>query len=112
MTDTTDSETIVSSIHNERFQTRCRLRFLVAAVAVTTELGTVTSHVQRLAFAGTLFNNGISSMTLAMLVLANTTNRTNCLANPLLPGGNMLDSDIDFQINSIFTGIAVSRAWT
>ncbi len=112
MSDTTDNETIISSIDNPRFQERCRLRFLFAAIAVTTELTTVTSHTQRLALAGTLFNNGISAATLAMLVLANATNRTNCLANPSLYGGNILDSDIDFQINSIFTGVAIARAWT
>ena len=69
------------------------------------------SHVQRLAFAGALFTGNVDLAMLAMAVLANATNRTNCLANPNIPGGNILDSDIDFQVNSVLTGIATSRGW-
>lgn len=69
------------------------------------------SHAARLQFAGALFNKIIDRQMLAMLVLANATNRTNCLADTSVSGGNILDSDIDFQINSIFTGLATSRGW-
>jgi hypothetical protein len=68
-------------------------------------------HVQRMAFAGALEAGTVDLQMLAMVVLANTTNRTNCLANPSVAGGNILDSDIDFQVNSILTGIAMSRSW-
>lgn len=69
------------------------------------------SHTQRLGLAGSLFAKNIDRQMLALLVMANATNQTNCLADPNNPGGNILDSDIDFQINSIFTGVAVSRPW-
>lgn len=69
----------------------------------------VAYHAQRMRFAGALFSRSVDLMLLANLVLANSTNRTNCLADRLNVGGNILDSDIDFQVNSIFTGVAVAR---
>lgn len=69
------------------------------------------SHLARAQFAGALFNSIVSLRTLATLILANATNRTNCLADASVAGGAILDSDIDFQINSIFTGLATSRGW-
>lgn len=68
-------------------------------------------HLKRLAFAGALFAGSVDLKMLAMLIIANTTNRTNALANTTIIGGNIFDSDIDFQVNSIFTGIANSRSW-
>lgn len=68
-------------------------------------------HQSRMQFASALYNSTISPRTLATLVLTNATNQTNCLADPTIAGGNILDNDIDFQINSIFTGIAISRGW-
>lgn len=183
MTDTTDNKTLAQSISSPDFQSRCRLRFIVAAISVVNEVVTATvngttaagnatlhfaatpasivgygvadqttpaaigagntilsvtattavmaapaitpgvgatdvvvltpqSHTQRLAFAGALFNGTVSPSMLAEVILANATNHTNCLANPQQAGGNIVDSDIDFQINSIFTGMALSRAWT
>lgn len=185
MTDTTDNQVLFATYTNIIFQDRCKLRFINAAISVTTEeeiiyaSGSVTAgtviplpsttglsagmtianlmtpanigpnitiasvqagvsvtasgnvtvaindqlafnpagtshatHLKRLAFAGALFaNNVVDLVMLAMTVLTNTTNRTNCLANPGVIGGNILDSDIDFQINSVFTGIANSRSW-
>jgi len=111
MTDTTDNQILHNSIVDPVFQDRVRLRFINAAISITTELNTVTSHTQRLAFAGALFNNAVDLKMLAMIVISNTTNRTNCLAAPNIAGGNIVDSDLDFQINSVLTGIAISRAW-
>lgn len=182
MSDTTDNQILNASYTNTGFQDRCRLRFINAAIAATTEVlpltangvtaaannvlhfasttgvtvgagvsdlfgaaiipaGTIVesltsttvtlnnnvtgagvasgdiinfapvSHTQRLAFAGALFAGNVDLKMLAMAVLANTTNRTNCLAAPSSAGGNIVDSDIDFQVNSIFTGIAISRNW-
>lgn len=111
MTDTTDNQILYNSINDSVFQHRCRLRFIAAAISVTTEAGTTPSHANRLAFAGALFANTVDAKMLCMAVLANTTNRTNCLAVPNSAGGNIIDSDIDFQVSSVFTGIAVSRAW-
>lgn len=180
--DTTNNQILEQSIDDTRFQVRCYLRFLIAAIAITTETvqattsalsasgattlsfatqpGTVAvgwtlqsltnpasipggtlikslgtsiglsapigaagvaagdiivfsppNHASRLQFAAALFSGSISRQTLAMLIMANATNRTNCLADTSVPGGNILDSDIDFHINSIFTGIATSRGW-
>lgn len=109
--DTTNSYVLLHSADDPRFQERCYLRFINAAIAVTTEASTVTSHTQRLAFAGALFANTINRVMLAMLILANATNAANCLADATIPGGNILDSDIDFQVNSVFTGVATSRSW-
>jgi hypothetical protein len=92
---------------------------VMAAAAITPGVGgtdvivlTPQSHTQRLAFAGALFNGTVGVSMLAEAILANATNRTNCVANPQQAGGNIVDSDIDFQISSIFTGLALSRAWT
>jgi hypothetical protein len=181
--DTTNDAIIERTVSNPDFQNRCYLRFLIAAIAATTETVTATvnavtaaaspllhfaaqpgtvvigwsvadlttpaaipagttvlgplaanitmsanaagpgvgasdiitfappNHAQRLAFAGALFTNNIDRKMLADLVLANATNRTNCLADGTVAGGGILDSDIDFQVNSIFTGIAISRGW-
>lgn len=111
MTDTTDNQILHNSIVDPTFQDRVRLRFIAAAISVTTEVGTTTSHTQRLAFAGALFANTVDMKTLVMSVLANATVRASVVATPNTAGGNALDSDIDFQVASIFTGIAVSRAW-
>lgn len=110
-TDTNNNYVILATLNDPRFQDRCYRRFIAAAVSVTTEVNTVTSHTQRLAFAGALFNGTVSNHMLAALILANPTNQTNALADPIVPGGNILDSDIDFQANSVFTGVATSRAW-
>lgn len=109
--DTSDSGILAQSINDPSFQQRCRLRFIVAAIAVMTESVNVVSHTQRVAFAGALFNGSVDERMLAMVVLANPTNRTNAIANPQQAGGNILDNDIDFQVNSVFTGIATSRSW-
>lgn len=111
MSDTSDNVIIHNSISDPVFQHRVRLRFINSAIAVTTEAGTVTNHTQRLAFAGALFANTVDVIILCMIILANTTNRTNCLAAPNSAGGNILDSDIDFQVNSVFTGMSISRTW-
>lgn len=69
------------------------------------------SHAQRLAFASALFSNAVNRQMLVMLILANPTNSTDCLADPNAVGGNITDSNIDFQVSSVFTGIATSRGW-
>jgi len=69
------------------------------------------THLKRLAFAGALFARSVDLKMLVMLVIANATIRTEALANATVIGGNILDSDIDFQINSVFTGVANSRNW-
>lgn len=111
MTDTTDNQTLSNTANNPVFQDRVRLRFITSAISVTTELNTTTNHTQRLAFAGALFAGTVDLKMLCMTILANTTNRTNCLAAPNQAGGNIVDSDIDFQVASVFTGIATARAW-
>jgi hypothetical protein len=112
MSDTTDEYVLFTAANADYFQQRCQLRFLAAAIAVSNESSSITSHAQRLAFSGALFNNSVSLQTLAMLVLASSINKANCLANQTgLAGGNILDADIDSQITSIFTGVATSRSW-
>jgi hypothetical protein len=190
MTDFSDNAIIAGSIDSLGFQERCRLRFINAAIAVSTEeitifasgavtAGTViplpsttglaasmtianlttpanvganitiasvqagvsvtasgnvtvavndqlvfnpsgtshATHLRRLSFAGALFaaansgNGPVDFKMMAMVVLANATNRTNCLAAPNQVGGNILDSDMDFAINSAFTGISMARNW-
>ena len=111
MSDTTDNQILQQSYESDNFQKRCRLRFMTAAIAVANESSTVTNHTQRLAFAGALFNNTVGLEMLSMVVLASSINRANCLANPAADGGNILDSDIDNQVTSTFTGIATSRSW-
>lgn len=69
------------------------------------------SHVQRAAFAGALFRGTVDLKMLAMVVLASTINRTDCLANPNVPGGNVTDANIDTQIATVLTGIATSSSW-
>jgi hypothetical protein len=83
----------------------------VAAIAVTTEDPTLTNHAQRAAFAGALFANTVPRNMMAAAALANPTLAQECLANPQQVGGNIADNDLDFRINSIFTGLATSRSW-
>lgn len=111
MSDRTNNDVIDRTVNAPIFQDRCYRRFLAAAISVTNEDVATVSHQLRVAFAGALFNSTVNRQMLAMLVLANATNQTNCLADPLNPGGNILDNDIDFQITSIFTGVASSRSW-
>jgi hypothetical protein len=108
--DTTASITLAALVNNPVFQERCYLRYIVAAISVTNE-GAVTNHTQRLAFAGALFANAVNRATLADTILANATNRTNALVADSAPGSAILDNDIDFQVASVFTGIALSRSW-
>lgn len=182
MSDTSDSAILNLTINDLGFQNRCRLRFIVAAIAITNEVLTLTTngataaanntlhvaattgvlqgmtpidtfaptvipaativetttattvvlnanvtgagvasgdvitfapanHAAKLQLAGALFSGNVDPKMLALTVIANTTNRTNCLANPSVIGGNIIDSDIDFHVNSIFQGIAMSRGW-
>lgn len=111
MSDTTDNQVLAQAANDPVFQNRCRLRFITAAVSITNEVGTTPSHANRLALAGAIFNGTISNTVLCLLVLSNATVRTSVLAAPTQAGGNSLDSDIDTQIASVFTGVAVSRAW-
>jgi hypothetical protein len=91
---------------------------VMAAVAITPGVGATDviqlmppSHTQRLALAGAVFAGTISGQRLAELVAVNTTIRTAILATPTAPAASVLDSDIDFQIASILTGVAISRGW-
>lgn len=111
MSDTSDNQVLAQALNDPVFQNRCKLRFIAAAISVTTEAGTVTSHANRLAFAGAIFNGTVSSQMLCMLILANATVRASVLANPTVAGGNALDNDIDFQAASVFTGVSTSRSW-
>lgn len=111
MSDTTDSVTLAQAVSNPVFQNRCLLRFISAAVAVSNEATTVTSHASRLAFAGAIFNGTVHPEMLCRLVLSSATVRTAALANATVSGGNALDADIDTQISGVFTGVATSRAW-
>jgi hypothetical protein len=111
VSDTTDNDVLMQAMTGDSFLQRCRLRFINAAISVTTESTSTASHDARLAFAGALFANHVDLPMLAMVVLSNTTNRANCLAASSLCGGNITDSDVDFQINSTFTGIATARSW-
>lgn len=111
MSDTTDNLILSQAVNNSDFQNRCLLRFIAAAISVTTEVGTTLNHTNRLAFAGAIFNGTVSPQTLCMLILANPTVRASVIADPTKSGGNALDNDIDFQIASVFTGVATSRVW-
>lgn len=110
-TNTNSGLLLLQSANDSRFQDRCYFRFLNAAISVSTEDPVAPSHAQRLAFAAALFNNAVNRQMLAMLVLTNAKIQVDCLADPTTPGGNALDSDIDFEIASIFTGVAISRGW-
>jgi hypothetical protein len=70
-----------------------------------------TTSLLRQRFAGAILTSGIDLKMLAMVILTNASNRTNCLANPSQPGGNIIDSDIDFTISSTFTGISSIGRW-
>ena len=109
--DTTASITLSALANNPVFQDRCYLRFLKAALDVTSEDGATANHAARLAFAGALFANTVNRATLAQLMLANTTIRTEALVADSAPGSTIADNDIDFQVASIFNGVAVSRSW-
>jgi hypothetical protein len=69
------------------------------------------AHAERATFAGALFAKNVNLMMLANAVLADATNRANCLADKTLPGGNVTDAGIDTQVNAIFTGLAKVRNW-
>lgn len=69
------------------------------------------NHVSRANFALALFKGTVDPRVLAMAILANPTNRANCLANSSVPGGNILDADMDTQITATFTGLA-AVGWT
>lgn len=111
MSDENDNQLLNYCSLNADFQERVYRRFVNACVSVTNEDPATASHVQRLAFAGSIFNRSPNAQMLCELVLVNTTNRANAVASQT-PGANILDSDIDFQIASVLTGVALSRAWT
>jgi len=48
---------------------------------------------------------------LGMAVVSNPSIRNEVLADPTMSGGAATDRDIDFQISSVFSGIATSRDW-
>ena len=73
------------------------------------------NHVARLALAGQILAGQFSPQQLAIWVVSNTTIQTEIAAdftagNP--PGTSVNDSDIAFQISSIFTGFATSLPTT
>ena len=111
MTDTTDGTIINTTINSQDFQTRVRLRFISAAISITTELPSTADHDKRLAFAGALFGGKVDLSMLCMTVLSASNIRTKCLADPSKAGGTILDSEIDTQIGAVFTGLAVSQSW-
>ena len=111
MSDTTDNLVIAQCWQSDTFLQRIRLRFINAAISVTTESTSTTNHDARKAFAGALFANQVDLQMLGMAVVSNPTIRGEVLADPTMPGGAATDSDIDFQIASVFFGIATSRNW-
>jgi hypothetical protein len=68
-------------------------------------------HAERARLAGALFTKNVDLMMLANAVLSDATNRTNCLADKTLPGGNITDAGIDSQVTAIYTGLAKVRGW-
>ncbi len=69
------------------------------------------SHDLRVRLAGTLFLNAVDLRLLANAILADATNRTNCLSDKTAPGGAITDSGIDTQVAAVFTGLAQARNW-
>lgn len=112
MSDTTDSLILDQCFQSSVFMNRVRMRFINAAVSIVNGSTAEASHVQRVAFAGALFAGDVDPVMLTMSIISNPTIRTSVLADRTLPGGNVLDSDIDFQVGSVFTGIATARSWT
>ncbi len=68
-------------------------------------------HADRVRLAGAIFAKTVDMQMLASTILADATNRTNCLADKTAPGGNITDAGIDAQIALIFTGLSRMRAW-
>lgn len=102
-----------NAINSYDFQNRCLLQFLISAIAVTTESTSTPSHTARLALAGQLLSGSIDAKLLASWVMTNTTIQgevvTDYNASPQnAVGTSVNDSDIEFQVNSVFTGVAIS----
>ncbi len=111
MSDQTDNLYLYTVVNDPVFQERCYMRFIAAALSIVNEASTTASHAERQKLCGALFARQVSGLFLAESILANTTNRANALSNQTAIGFAVLDSDIDFQIASIFTGIATSRGF-
>jgi hypothetical protein len=109
--DRTNEQAYWTAINSHDFQNRCVLQWMIAAVAVTTEAGTVTSHIARLALAGQILNGNFPPQTLAAWVLTNTTVQGEIVTDAgggAAIGTSVPDSDIAFTVNSLFTGLATS----
>ena len=111
MTDTTDSVIVYNTLIDSGFQSRVRMRYISAALAVVNEAPTEPSHEKRRAFAGALFEGSVDIKMLCMAVLSDSDIRTACLADATKPGGTITDTSIDDRISSVFTGIAISKSW-
>jgi hypothetical protein len=81
---------------NADWQMRCKWALRIAAFNVVNESAGTANHAARLAYANTVLQNTskISDLTLSYLVLQNSTIQANMVSS--------LDSDIQFQVNSIF----------
>ncbi len=111
MSDQTDNLYLYTVVNDPIFQERCYSRFVKAGLSIMNEDPTTASHSDRAKLCGALFARQVSGTFLVESILANSTNRANALSNQTAIGAAILDSDIDFQIASIFTGIATSKGY-
>ena len=85
------------------FQNRVGIAMNSAAVAVYYEASTVTGHAARAAYANKVLNGtyNLAAATLAVLV-----NSTIMAEATTTPPNSIADTDIQFQVNSIWNALA------
>lgn len=84
-------------------QNRVGIAMSSAAVAIYNESNTVTGHTARAAYATKVLNGNYNLPAVCLAVLINSTIQSEAQN---IAGNNILDSDIQFQVNSIWNALA------
>jgi hypothetical protein len=86
------------------FQNRVAIAMNSAAVSIYNESNTVTGHTARAAFANKVLTGNYNLLASCLGVLVNSTIQGE--ASGTTVGNNIPDTDIQFQVNSIWNALA------
>lgn len=101
------SDQVIACAARGDVQQRCRYAFTKAAIAVMTEDVGTADHAARVLYAKDCLLGTADLMAQAYAILSNATIATAVNAQP--NGSTITDSDIDFQVGSVFTAFGKTK---
>ena len=98
------SSAAVSVAQNDKFIDRVEFYMKKAAIAVMSEAGSTLNHSERVVYAKMILGGTADMKQYSIGVMTNSTLES--MADPDIDGNGIMDSNLEFTVNSIFDAFA------